>query len=129
MEEKFVKVLPMKVNHVQMVNVLLMVTGKTGHHGHLAELIVKCQDLEIAITPHHQMGESLVQVLKQSLNPARESNVLKMVFGDFGPHGQIVAVIAKNQGPENVIVLLQQMEETLVLVTVKSLRHVQMVNV
>ena len=129
MEEKFVKVLLMKVNHVQMANVLLMVTGKTGHHGHLVELIVKCQDLEIAITPHHQMGESLVQVLKQSLNPAQESNVLKMVFGEFGPHGQNVAVIAKNQGLENVIVLLQQMEETLVQVLKKSQNLVQMVNV
>ena len=128
MEEKFVQVLPMKVNHVQMVNVLLMVTGKTGHHGHLVELIVKCQDLEIAITPHHQMGESLVQVLKQSLNPAQESNVLKMAFGEFGPHGQNVAVIAKNQGL-NVIVLLQQMEETLVMVLKKSPNLVQMVNV
>ena len=52
-----------------------------------------------------------------------------MVFGEFGPHGQFVAVIAKNQGLENVIVLLQQMEETLVQVLKKSQNLVQMVNV
>ena len=77
----------------------------------------------------HKMEENIAKILVKSLNPALEINVLLMAFGDLGHLGHLVLVTAKSQDLGYVTNLLQQMEENLVLVTVKSLRHVQMVNV
>ena len=80
----------------------------------------------------HKTEEKIAKILGnifKSLNPALEINVLLMAFGDLGHLGHLVLVTAKSQDLGYVTNLLQQMEENLVLVTVKSLRHVQMVNV
>ena len=42
-----------------------------------------------------------------------------MAIGDFGLPGHLVEVIVRSQDPEAVTILLQQMEETLVLILVK----------
>ena len=47
-----------------------------------------------------------------------------MAHGDFGHLGHLVEVTARSQDPEVVIILLQQMEGTLVLVLIKKVHHV-----
>ena len=47
-----------------------------------------------------------------------------MVHGEVGLLGHLVEVTARSQDPEVVTILLQQMEETLVLVQVKKVHHV-----
>ena len=104
------------LNLVQMVNVLLMGIGASGHLGHLVDLLVQNQDQEVAVILPQQMEEDLVRVQVKSLNPALEINVLLMVFGESGHPGHLVRVTARSQEPESVTDLLHKMEEKFVLV-------------
>ena len=101
-----------------------MVHGEVGDLGHLVEVIVRGQEPEAVTIRLQQMGEATALGLFKKLLHVLEVSVRETAIGDCGPLGHLVEVIARNQDPEVVTILLQQMVEKLVLVLVKKVHHV-----
>ena len=101
-----------------------MVHGEVGDLGHLEEVIVRGQEPEAVTIRFQQMEEATALVLFKKLLHVLEVSVRETAIGDCGPLGHLVVVTARNQDPEVVTILLQQMVEKLVLVLVKKVHHV-----
>jgi len=95
-----------------------MEVGQVGHLGLVVEVIVRCQDLEVAQILLLQMVVLTVLATKKKTNLAQEEDAKSMEVGQVGHPGLYVEVIVKSQDLENVQIQLLLMEVLTAMVAV-----------
>ena len=93
--------------------------GEVGLPGQLVEVIVRGPDIEDVTILFLEMEELTVKenIMKQFL--ALEEDAKSMEAGQSGHLGQIVEVIARNPDIEDVTIRLPQMEDLIVMETIR----------
>ena len=91
-----------------------MEDGQDGHLGQAVEVIVRCQDTEVAQIQFLPMEEMTVWATLKKINPALEEDVKLMEDGDLGHLGQAAKVIVKCQDTEYVTTQLHHLGDWIV---------------